>query len=281
VTGTPIQNRLSDLFSLIQFLRVNPFDDLSVFDAQILRPWKNRSDVLAVNKLKMLVKCITIRRSKGVLQLPPRDDQVRRINFSDKERDTYEALRLRIKTAALPETAPKKAKSYPHVLRWIDDLRAACSYGVREAEMDDTKSFSKSKVNVVIGRLTLHRREEGTDLEQIGSLLDPDLPSTALPLDDANVAFYERDEFTELDGMDDQTLGPSEKPRLSQGLLTPLPSQHLSDTSTLGSASPSLSDACGCGDTCIPLFSKIEVLLADLIANDGKRYEILRSLASY
>ena len=281
MTGTPIQNRLSDLSSLIQFLRVNPFDDLSVFDAQILRPWKNRSDVSAVNKLKILVKCITIRRSKGVLQLPPRDDQVRRINFSDKERDTYEALRLRIKAVALPETASKKAESYPHVLRWIDDLRAICSHGMREAEMDDMKSFPKSKANAVIGRLTPHRQEEDTDLEQIGSLLESDLLSAALPLDDANVTLYEGDEFTELDEMDDQILSPSENAQLSRGLPAPLPSQHLADTSTPGSASPSLSDACGRGDTCIPLFSKIEVLLADLIANDGKRYEILRNPASY
>jgi hypothetical protein len=152
---------------------------------------------------------------------------------------------------------------------------------MQEAEMDDTKSFPKSKVNVLIGRPNPRWQEEDTDLEPIGSLLEPDLPSAALPLDDANMTFYEGDELTEFDGMDDQTLSPSEKPRLSQGLLTPLPSQHLSDKSTPGSASPSLSDACGREDTCIPLFTKIEVLLGDLIANDGKRYEILQNLASY
>lgn len=280
MTGTPIQNRLSDLSSLIQFLRVNPFDDPSVFDAHILRPWKNRSDISAVNKLKTLVKCISIRRTKGVLRLPPRDDQIRRIDFSEKERDTYEALRLRIKAAVLPETASKKAESYPHVLRWIDDLRAACSHGVQEAEMEGTKSFPKMTVNVVVGQPTLHQRDEDTDLEQICSLLEPDLPSAALPLVDANVVFYGGDEFSELDEMNDQTLSPSEEPPLSQGLLTPLPSQHPSRTSTHGSASPSLSDASGREDICTPLFTKIKVLLADLIANDGKRYEVLRNLIS-
>jgi SWI/SNF-related matrix-associated actin-dependent regulator of chromatin subfamily A3 len=278
VTGTPIQNRLSDLSSLIQFIRVNPFDDPSVFDAHILRPWKNRSDISAVNKLKTLVKCISIRRTKGVLRLPPRDDQIRRIDFSEIERDTYEALRLRIKAAVLPETASKKAESYPHVLRWIDDLRAACSHGVQEAEMEGTKSFPKMTVNVVVGQPTLHQRDEDTDLEQICSLLEPDLPSAALPLVDANVGFYGGDEFGELDEMNDQTLSPSEEPLLSQGLLTPLPSQHPSQTSTHGSASPSLSDASGREDICTPLFTKIKVLLADLIANDGKRYEVLRNL---
>ena len=64
VTGTPIQNRLTDLASLFIFLRVHPFDDLETFKNHVVKGWKSRSDPEAVAKLKLLISSITLRRSK-------------------------------------------------------------------------------------------------------------------------------------------------------------------------------------------------------------------------
>lgn len=37
VTGTPIQNRLGDLVSILKFIRVHPYDDRERFDTSTLR----------------------------------------------------------------------------------------------------------------------------------------------------------------------------------------------------------------------------------------------------
>jgi len=57
---TPIQNRLTDIFSLLHFLKVRPYDDLQTFQEQILRPWKSKMDEAALKRLQSIMKAIAI-----------------------------------------------------------------------------------------------------------------------------------------------------------------------------------------------------------------------------
>lgn len=133
VTGTPIQNRLTDLGTLLHFLRVHPFDDLGVFDKEFLRPWKTQLDPSALNRLKALVKFITLRRSKEILHLMPREDHVRYLQFSSSERTLYETIRNRTRDEfpeLLSATTSGKVDYFFHILAWIDDLRQFCNHGL-------------------------------------------------------------------------------------------------------------------------------------------------------
>ncbi|KAF5536493.1 alpha-1,6-mannosyltransferase subunit [Fusarium napiforme] len=71
VTGTPIQNRLSDLTALFKFLRVHPYSEKRHFDADISSFWKSGNDEKAVQRLKRITSCLLLRRPKTVIQLPP------------------------------------------------------------------------------------------------------------------------------------------------------------------------------------------------------------------
>ena len=68
LTGTPVQNNLDELQSLIKFLRIEPFDDIAVWKQKIDRPMKQNQETLALQRLGALMSVIMLRRTKEVLK---------------------------------------------------------------------------------------------------------------------------------------------------------------------------------------------------------------------
>ena len=69
LTGTPMQNNLDELQSLIKFLRVKPFNDLAAWKEQISRPLANGRGGLAIERLQVYLRAFMKRRTKDVLKL--------------------------------------------------------------------------------------------------------------------------------------------------------------------------------------------------------------------
>lgn len=68
LTGTPMQNNLDELQSLIKFLRIKPYDELSVWKDQITRPMANGRGGVAIKRLQFYLKAFMKRRTKAVLK---------------------------------------------------------------------------------------------------------------------------------------------------------------------------------------------------------------------
>jgi SNF2 family DNA or RNA helicase len=92
LSGTPIQNSISDLGGLLKFLKIYPYGDPSEFQNRIIRPMKN-GEVSGLQKLRLLLNSIALRRTKGVVQLTPRVDIVEELRLSNEERGLYEISR--------------------------------------------------------------------------------------------------------------------------------------------------------------------------------------------
>eukprot|EP00111_Clytia_hemisphaerica_P023657 TCONS_00069728-protein len=96
VTGTPIQNNTMDLYSLIKFLRVSPFNELKF--------WKHEVDNKTASgrkRMNSIVTSILLRRTKDqndaktgkpLVSLPNRSCIVHKLKLSESEKDVYEVM---------------------------------------------------------------------------------------------------------------------------------------------------------------------------------------------
>lgn len=135
VTGTPIQNRLGDLVSLLKFIRIHPYDDPERFDADISQVWKSGKGQDAVKRLQRLSACLLLRRAKGTINLPPRRDFLLPVKLSYEERMVYNEIReqtiIKIDEALYKDRGTSKGRGYISILQQIESLRLFCDLGLQ------------------------------------------------------------------------------------------------------------------------------------------------------
>ncbi|KAI0408445.1 SNF2 family N-terminal domain-containing protein [Xylaria palmicola] len=68
LTGTPLQNNLDELQSLVKFLRIKPYDDLREWKEHFEAPMKNGKGHVAIKRLHSVLQCFMKRRTKDILK---------------------------------------------------------------------------------------------------------------------------------------------------------------------------------------------------------------------
>lgn len=99
LTGTPMQNGVDELQSLIAFCRIRPFDDILVWTQQIGKTVES-GDVAALNKLRVALKPCMLRRKKENLESLKSKLTERRVHrlqmkLSPAERHIYQLMESR------------------------------------------------------------------------------------------------------------------------------------------------------------------------------------------
>lgn len=153
VTGTPVQNRLDDLGSLLAFLRLTPFDHRSKFNRYIMEPFK-AGDPNVVTKLRILVDTVTLRRLKDKIDLPHREDKLVKLDFAPQERVLYDLFSRNAKdrVKALSNTGGKAlgGSTYIHILKAILRLRLLCAHGKDLLNQEDLDAIQGSTADTAI-----------------------------------------------------------------------------------------------------------------------------------
>ncbi|GAP92478.2 putative SNF2 family domain-containing protein [Rosellinia necatrix] len=68
LSGTPLQNNLDELQSLVKFLRIKPYDDLREWRDHFDLPMKHGKGHVAIKRLHSLLQCFMKRRTKDILK---------------------------------------------------------------------------------------------------------------------------------------------------------------------------------------------------------------------
>ncbi|RDB17334.1 hypothetical protein Hypma_001783 [Hypsizygus marmoreus] len=139
LTGTPMQNSVEELYSLIKFLRIKPLNIWDTFNTQIAKPVKSGKGAnRAMKRLQVVLKQIMLRRRKDqtlngkvLIELPKRTVNIISCPFDSAEGAFYSALENKMESMIEKLMGQSKGKSaYIGVLLLLLRLRQACNHPV-------------------------------------------------------------------------------------------------------------------------------------------------------
>lgn len=153
VTGTPIQNRMEDFLAVTKFLRITPYDQRNQFSQHISGPVKN-GDPNVLTRLRVLVDSFTLRRVKDKINLPPREDNIIVLKFSEKEERVHQFFRaesnVMMNVIAGEDKRKMSGRMYHHVLKAMMILRQVSAHGKELLDKTDRERIKGLSVHDAI-----------------------------------------------------------------------------------------------------------------------------------
>ncbi|CAM8944151.1 unnamed protein product [Rhodiola kirilowii] len=150
LTGTPLQNNLEDLYSLLCFLHVEPWCNWAWWQKLIQRPYEN-GDPRGLRLVKAILRPLMLRRTKEtkdkegrpILVLPPADIQIIECEQSEAEHDFYEALFKRSQVQFDQFVAQGKVlHNYASILELLLRLRQCCNHPFLVMSRADSQKYT-------------------------------------------------------------------------------------------------------------------------------------------
>ncbi|CZS79304.1 unnamed protein product [Fusarium graminearum] len=132
LSGTPIQNCINDLVSLLRFFKFEPFSNMDVFRQYILEPLRTENVLGSTNPLQMLLQSVCLRRTEKYLNLPAAHYELITLSLHHDEQNLYSDVFRKHRSelddlvSSLTKIDKKKA-----TLRFsmISELRRLCNHG--------------------------------------------------------------------------------------------------------------------------------------------------------
>ncbi|KAK3944334.1 DNA repair protein rad5 [Diplogelasinospora grovesii] len=137
LTGTPIVNKLEDLFSLVRFLRVEPWNNFSFWRTFITVPFESKDFMRALDVVQTVLEPLVMRRTKDMktpdgtplVALPPKHVELVDIELSESERAVYDYIYKQAKRTFFTNVeAGTVMKAFTSIFAQILRLRQSCCH---------------------------------------------------------------------------------------------------------------------------------------------------------
>ncbi|ROV89267.1 hypothetical protein VSDG_09112 [Cytospora chrysosperma] len=137
LTGTPIVNKLEDLFSLVRFLRVEPWNNFSFWRTFITVPFESGNFVKALDVVQTVLEPLVMRRTKdmrtpdgeALVVLPPKHIEIVDVELSETERQIYDYIFTRAKKTFQDNVqAGTVMKAFTTIFAQLLRLRQSCCH---------------------------------------------------------------------------------------------------------------------------------------------------------
>ncbi|DAZ99009.1 TPA: hypothetical protein N0F65_011264 [Lagenidium giganteum] len=201
LTGTPIQNSLEDVYSLIAFLRYEPWSRMAYWKRIVSAPYEQGDNASALAKLKIILSPVLLRRTKqsrdasgkNIVSLPPKYVETVSLQFSPEERAFYQAVYSKSRAEFNGYAARGQvSSSYAAIFALLLRLRQACDHPflVLGKDIEQAKTQSSATSTVLHGAAFAPERHETMEayFRRISTTLQTEMANTANQLADDDVS---------------------------------------------------------------------------------------------
>jgi superfamily II DNA or RNA helicase len=154
LTGTPIENSLTDLWSQMNFMNRGMLGNLAFFKHYFVLPIEKKNDLDVIEKLRLMIRPYILRRKKEEVatDLPPLMEQIRYCQMGSEQRSIYEREKSAIRNAILQNIENEGVeKSSFLVLQGLTKLRQLANH---PSLLNNDEEFESGKFNEIFNALT-------------------------------------------------------------------------------------------------------------------------------
>jgi SNF2 family DNA or RNA helicase len=142
-TGTPVENHLTEFWSLFNFINPGFLGTREQFTEKFVKPMESQTDHTTKHTLRKMIQPFMLRRSKTQVldELPSKTEITLSVDLSDQESAFYEALRQKA-VQQVENDESKPGAKHLKILAELTRLRQACCHPAlinRDLELSSSK----------------------------------------------------------------------------------------------------------------------------------------------
>jgi superfamily II DNA or RNA helicase len=151
LTGTPLENNVSEIWSIFDFLMPGFLGSYATFVKKFQTPIMKNNDARVLDELRKKVSCFMLRRTKEkvLTELPPKVEQTLFCELEEAQNVLYQEILANVKSNIFQTIKEKGfAKSHIHILAGLTKLRQVCNHPALLLKDKDFGQYESAKLKI-------------------------------------------------------------------------------------------------------------------------------------